>query len=386
MTDHDEQREILQAKYGVRYVPVVEIGRGHTYKGVTELGLPALKKSFGGGAKMGFRLSILDQSPIADGKSGYEALQQTVALAEKAEEWGYHRFWVSEHHDTKLLAGVSPEVLVSHLLARTERIRVGSGGVMLQHYSAYKVAENFQLLASLAPNRVDLGVGKAPGGLPLSTKALQFGRGAGMVDFAEQLTLLKQFVDDSVPADHVLAGVHVDPEPPTKPDIFLLGASAASAELAGKLGVNFCFAKFITSDETVLREAVTAFRRDNRDGEFIIAIPVLAADTESEAQRLAGEQKVVRVTLATGVSVTVQTVAQAEEFARQAGETDFTIEEREANIIAGTQQQVKAELVRLRATFDVDEFVIHTPIARQDARFRSVQLISEAVLTADVAR
>ncbi|MBC1230709.1 LLM class flavin-dependent oxidoreductase [Listeria booriae] len=335
---------------------------------------------------MGFRLSILDQSPIADGKSGYEALQQTIALAEKAEEWGYHRFWVSEHHDTKLLAGVSPEVLVSHLLARTERIRVGSGGVMLQHYSAYKVAENFQLLATLAPNRVDLGVGKAPGGLPLSTKALQYGRGAGTVDFAEQLTLLKQFVDDAVPADHELAGVHVDPEPPTKPEIFLLGASAASAELAAKLGVNFCFAKFITSDETVLREAVTEFRTKNRNGEFIIAIPVLAADTESEAQRLAGEQKVVRVTLATGVSVTVQTVAQAEEFARQAGETDFTIEEREASIIAGTQQQVKAELVRLRATFDVDEFVIHTPVARQDARFRSVQLISEAVLTADVVR
>ncbi|MBC1285915.1 LLM class flavin-dependent oxidoreductase [Listeria booriae] len=335
---------------------------------------------------MGFRLSILDQSPIADGKSGYEALQQTIALAEKAEEWGYHRFWVSEHHDTKLLAGVSPEVLVSHLLARTERIRVGSGGVMLQHYSTYKVAENFQLLASLAPNRVDLGVGKAPGGLPLSTKALQYGRGAGTVDFAEQLTLLKQFVDDAVPADHELAGVHVDPEPPTKPDIFLLGASTASAELAAKLGVNFCFAKFITSDEVVLREAVTAFRTGQRNGEFIIAIPILAADTESEAQRLAGEQKVVRVTLATGVSVTVQTVAQAEEFARQAGETDFTIEEREANIIAGTQQQVKAELVRLRATFDVDEFVIHTPVARQDARFRSVQLISEAVLTADVVR
>ncbi|MBC1890584.1 LLM class flavin-dependent oxidoreductase [Listeria booriae] len=335
---------------------------------------------------MGFRLSILDQSPIADGKSGYEALQQTIALAEKAEEWGYHRFWVSEHHDTKLLAGVSPEVLVSHLLARTERIRVGSGGVMLQHYSAYKVAENFQLLATLAPNRVDLGVGKAPGGLPLSTKALQYGRGAGTVDFVEQLTLLKQFVDDAVPADHELAGVHVDPEPPTKPEIFLLGASTASAELAAKLGVNFCFAKFITSDEMVLREAVTAFRTGQRDGEFIIAIPVLAADTESEAQRLAGEQKVVRVTLATGVSVTVQTVAQAEEFARQAGETDFTIEEREANIIAGTQQQVKAELVRLRATFDVDEFVIHTPVARQDARFRSVQLISEAVLTADVVR
>ncbi|MBC1502027.1 LLM class flavin-dependent oxidoreductase [Listeria weihenstephanensis] len=332
---------------------------------------------------MGFRLSLLDQSPIADGKSAYQALQQTIALAEKAEEWGYHRFWVSEHHDTKLLAGVSPEVLVSHLLARTSRIRVGSGGVMLQHYSAYKVAENFNLLATLAPNRVDLGVGKAPGGLPLSTKALQFGR-TEKVDFAEQLTLLKQFVDGTVPADHALAGVGVDPDPPTKPEIFLLGASVASAELAGAQGVNYCFAKFINSDEVALGEAVTAFRATNPEGELIIAVPVLAADTEDEARALAGEQKVVRVTLSTGVSVTVQTVAQAEEFARQAGVVDFEIEERVADVIVGTPQQVKAELVRLRATFDVDEFVIHTPVARQDARFRSVQLISEAILTADV--
>ncbi|EUJ32151.1 LLM class flavin-dependent oxidoreductase [Listeria cornellensis] len=332
---------------------------------------------------MGFRLSLLDQSPIADGKSAYQALQQTIALAEKAEEWGYHRFWVSEHHDTKLLAGVSPEVLVSHLLARTSRIRVGSGGVMLQHYSAYKVAENFNLLATLAPNRVDLGVGKAPGGLPLSTKALQFGR-SEKTDFEEQLVLLKQFVDDDVPADHVLAGVGVDPAPPTKPEIFLLGASVASAELAGVQGVNYCFAKFINSDEVALKEAVTVFRAANPDGSLIIAVPVLAADTEEEARALAGEQKVVRVTLSTGVSVTLQTVEQAEEFARQAGVTDFEIEERVADIIVGTPQQVKVELVRLRATFDVDEFVIHTPVARQDARFRSVQLISEAILTVDV--
>ncbi|EUJ42619.1 LLM class flavin-dependent oxidoreductase [Paenilisteria rocourtiae] len=332
---------------------------------------------------MGFRLSLLDQSPIADGKSAYQALQQTIALAEKAEEWGYHRFWVSEHHDTKLLAGVSPEVLVSHLLARTSRIRIGSGGVMLQHYSAYKVAENFNLLATLAPKRVDLGVGKAPGGLPLSTKALQFGR-SEKTDFEEQLVLLKQFVDGELPVNHVLAGVGVDPEPPTKPDIFLLGASVASAELASTHGVNYCFAKFINSDERVLQEAVTAYRRKSPNGELIIAVPVLAADTEEEAQALAGEQKVVRVTLSTGVSVTLQTVAQAEEFARQAGVTDFKVEERVADIIVGTAQQVKAELVRLRATFDVDEFVIHTPIARQDVRLRSVQLISEAILTANV--
>src|ERR671918_1205124 len=119
------------------------------------------------------KLSILDQSPVNESETGPEALQHTIELVMKAEEWGYHRFWVAEHHDSGRNMGSSPEVLVSHLLARTTRIRIGSGGVMLQHYSPYKVAENFNVLASLAPGRVDLGIGRGPGGMPQSTKALK---------------------------------------------------------------------------------------------------------------------------------------------------------------------------------------------------------------------
>lgn len=124
---------------------------------------------------MRYKLGILDQSPVFPGKSANDALQQTVQLAQKAEAWGYSRFWVSEHHHMEEIAGSSPEVLISHLLAKSNRIHIGSGGVMLRHYSPYKVAENFNLLANLAKGRVDLGVGKAPGGLPLSTRALQYG-------------------------------------------------------------------------------------------------------------------------------------------------------------------------------------------------------------------
>ena len=119
------------------------------------------------------KLSILDQSPAEDTESATGAFRHTIELAQKAEEWGYHRFWVAEHHGSNRVMGSSPEVLVAHLLAKTTRIRVGSGGVMLQHYSPYKVAENFNVLASLAPGRVDLGIGGGPGGLPRSTKALQ---------------------------------------------------------------------------------------------------------------------------------------------------------------------------------------------------------------------
>ena len=125
---------------------------------------------------MTLKLSILDLSPLYDSETAAQAFRRTIELAQKAEAWGYHRFWVSEHHGSDRVVGSSPEVLISHLLAKTERIRVGSGGVMLQHYSPYKVVENFNVLASLAPGRVDLGIGRGPGGMPQSTRALQQGR------------------------------------------------------------------------------------------------------------------------------------------------------------------------------------------------------------------
>lgn len=122
---------------------------------------------------MSYRLSLLEKSLIPQGSTAAEALRRTTQLAQRAEALGYHRFWVNEHHGNDELAGSTPEVLIAHLLARTTSIRIGSGGVMLQHYSPFKVAETFKVLASLAPGRVDLGVGKAPGGLPATTRALQ---------------------------------------------------------------------------------------------------------------------------------------------------------------------------------------------------------------------
>ena len=125
-----------------------------------------------GGSEMSIKLSILDQSPVSEGSNAVEALKETSQLARKAEEWGYTRFWVSEHHDTTTFAGSSPEILVSHLASVTSTIRIGSGGVMLPHYSAYKVAENFKLLEALFPGRIDAGIGRAPGGMPRATYAL----------------------------------------------------------------------------------------------------------------------------------------------------------------------------------------------------------------------
>lgn len=125
---------------------------------------------------MKIKLSALDQSPIGENSNAKEALKNTITLAKELEKLGYHRFWVSEHHDTKSLAGSSPEILISSIAAQTQKIRVGSGGVMLPHYSPYKVAENFKLLEALYPNRIDLGLGRAPGGMPLVIRAMQQGK------------------------------------------------------------------------------------------------------------------------------------------------------------------------------------------------------------------
>jgi luciferase family oxidoreductase group 1 len=324
---------------------------------------------------LSYKLSILDQSPIFSGSSAFEALQKTVQLAQKAEEWGYSRFWVSEHHHSDQVAGSSPEVLISYLLARTNSIRVGSGGVMLQHYSPYKVAENFHVLSNLAPGRVDLGIGKAPGGLPLSTKALQYGTVNDGKDFEERLSFLKKLIEDSVDEEHPLSGIQATPFPQEKPEVFLLGASARSAQLAANLGISFVFAKFINSDDKVLEEAANVYREGFPNGRFIISLAVIAAPSQTEAEELVGERKIVKVHLQSGKTVTVQSLDQAEVFGKQAGEP-YEITEQEADITAGTSSYVKEVLENLHRTYQVDEFILHTPVDKEDERIRSFQLLS----------
>ncbi len=324
---------------------------------------------------MSYKLSILDQSPILPETTAADALQKSVYLAQKAEEWGYTRFWVSEHHNTDQLAGCSPEVLISSLLARTSKIRVGSGGVMLQHYSPYKVAENFHVLSTLEPGRVDLGIGKAPGGLPLSTKALQYGTVNDGKDFEDRLTFLQKIIENSVDGDHPLAGIQATPIPPEKPEIFLLGASAKSAKLAADLGVSFVFALFFNSDFDALKEAAQVYRQGYPDGRFLLSVSVVAAPTKIEAEQLAGDQKIIKVHLQSGRTVNVQSIEKAYEFVEQAGES-FEIEEFDPKVIAGTPEYVKGILNQLKREYGVDEFILHTPIQMDAERIRSFQLLS----------
>ena len=246
------------------------------------------------------KLSVLDQSPANGSETAQDALQNTVKLAQRAEEWGYHRFWVTEHHGSRRVMGSAPEVLVSHLLAKTNRIRVGSGGVMLQHYSPYKVAENFNVLASLAPGRVDLGIGGGPGGLPKTTRALQMDTGYGAKPLAEKLDELRRFLHNRLDEDHPLYGLTANPIPPQPADLFLLGTTPSSAELAAQRGMPYVFALFLNSDESVMREAIDAYRNcfnhdQGAEPQAMLALPVMVADTDAEALGYASEIKVFRI-------------------------------------------------------------------------------------------
>src|SRR5947209_18084803 len=198
------------------------------------------------------RLSVLDQSPISEGSTGADALRNTLDLARLADALGYHRYWVAEHHGGPMLASASPEALIGPIAAGTSRIRVGSGGVMLPHYSPFKVAETFTILAALFPDRIDLGIGRAAGTDPLTTFALQRDRRqAAPDDFAQQLAELLAYLEDALPSDHPFHRLAVTlPGLPERPVSWLLGSSPQSAIWAGELGLPYAFADFINPEGT----------------------------------------------------------------------------------------------------------------------------------------
>ncbi|MEQ0265683.1 MsnO8 family LLM class oxidoreductase [Klebsiella sp. CN_Kp073] len=325
---------------------------------------------------MSYRISILDKSPLAPGETAAQALARTLTLAQQAERWGYHRFWIAEHHNAEQLASPSPELLIAWILGQTRQIRVGSGGVMLQHYSPYKVAENFNLLASIAPGRVDLGVGKAPGGLPLATRALQQGvhqheKGS----FAEQLAQLDNWL--TLTESQGEESLRATPIPPRRADGFLLGASVESARLAASLDWNFVFAAHLNGDKNLLREVLTNWRELSRR-EVIVAVQVIVAQDAASAAELAKQVEVWGVELTNGQRVTVGSEAQAAAFARQAGSPPTRIERRESSLLFGTAEEVKAQLDALQAQWGIDEFIIDTPIAEGRARLESLGLLAQA--------
>ncbi|MBN8953571.1 MULTISPECIES: LLM class flavin-dependent oxidoreductase [unclassified Rhizobium] len=325
---------------------------------------------------MSYALSFLDKSPIDGSEPASQALQRSLALARRAEDLGYRRFWVAEHHNSPKLASSSPEILISHLLAHTRRIRIGSGGVMLQHYSAYKVAENFNLLAALAPGRVDLGVGKAPGGFPLSTAALQKAYDPSRKpSFEAQLTELDGFLRHEHDIESTIEELAAFPAPDEPPGRFLLGASPDSARLAARLGWGFVYAGHIHGDDAAIAQSLTAYRQAG--GKIaVLAISVITAQTAAIADRFLGDTRRFHLEIKGGQNVNVGSHEQALEYARQAGATDYRIEERSPRVLRGTPADVHLELQRLHDRFGIDEFIIDCPVSEGAHRLSTIELLA----------
>jgi luciferase family oxidoreductase group 1 len=330
---------------------------------------------------MSYRLSLLDKSPVPDGSSSHEAVATTIAYAELADRLGYHRIWFAEHHGLPGVASAAPEIIISHVLASTRRIRVGSGGVLLQHYAPFKVAEVFSVLATLGRGRLDLGIGRAPGGLPATTKALQAETAEGKAEeFERKLEELDGFLRGSLPSDHPLAGAHPNPLPPVLPELFLLGSSAASAALAARLGWNFVHGGHHNGDPAVARQTLSAFG-SVADRRPLYAVTAFAADTRAEAQRRVEKLGVQKLTFSDGHSVKLGSSDGVREYVRQyrawRGELAYFVEEIRPNLLVGTAEDIHLELERLHRTFGVEEFVIDQPIADREARLRSAELIAQ---------
>ncbi len=329
------------------------------------------------------RLSVLDQSPITEGQTGADALANTLDLARLTDRLGYHRYWVAEHHGGPMLASASPEVLIGPIAAATEHIRVGSGGVMLPHYSPFKVAETFSILASLAPGRIDLGLGRAAGTDPLTTFALQRDRRqASPDDFPQQLVELLAYFEDDLPADHPFRRLAATlPGRPGLPVVWLLGSSAQSAIWAAELGLRYAFADFINPQgASIAASYQRQFEpvRDLRGPMTAVAAWVLCAETDEEAQYLASSSRMTMTLLRRGELIAVPPPEKALAFlAREGKPAGGSVPGRRA--IIGSPETVRSGIESLVADYGADEVIVVTITHDHGARRRSYELLAEVM-------
>ncbi len=328
---------------------------------------------------MTLRLSVLDQSPIAEGSSGAQALRNSLELAGLADDLGYHRFWMAEHHATPALASAVPEVMLSAVLQATSRIRVGTGGIMLPHQSPFRVAEAFSMLATLAPGRVDLGLGRAPGSDPLTAFALQQDRRQRAPnDFPAQLAELLAYFDGTLPADHPFAKLaHTLPGGPDEPDIWVLGSSPDSAELAGAMGLPYCIAEFIAGHAPELADRYrAAFRPSIRlqSPQVLVAAWVVSADTRDEAHWLAASSRMMFAKMLQGELIAVPHPDKATAWLGQHPQPDRP----GRDPIVGTAGECRERLLQLAQSYGAEEMMLVNILHSHAARLHSYRLMAQA--------
>ncbi len=327
------------------------------------------------------RLSVLDQTPVSEGSTAATALRNSVDLARLADGLGFHRYWLAEHHGGGLVAGPSPEVLIGPVAAATSRMRVGSGGVMLPHYSPFKVAESFGVLAGLFPGRIDLGIGRAAGTDPMTAQALQRDRSQPPLDdFPEQLAELLGYFERSFPAGHPLARLAESlPGSPERPEVWLLGSSRQSAIWAAGLGLPYAFADFINPRGVPFAES---YRRDLSAGRRLdqprlaVAVRAIVAETEEEALRLATSWRMAFDFLRRGRLIPVPPPEKASRYLELHAEEEGGGGPAAPRRHTGAPDQVRAEIEETAAAYGAEEVIVVTITHDHVARRRSYELLA----------
>ncbi len=326
-------------------------------------------------------LSVLDQSPIIHGHSPADAVRETIKLAKAAEQLGYHRYWLAEHHNMQGLADPCPEILLGAIGSVTSRIRVGTGGVLLPYYSPTKVAEIFRMHEALFPGRVDLGIGRAPGGDMLTAKAINPISFYASDAFPQQVVDLIGWLDDELPDEHPFKRVRAMPAGAGAPEVWLLGSSDYSAALAAHLGLRFAFAHFINArgGDEVSRGYRYTFQPSRRESapHSMVCVFVICAQTSQDADRLAAPIDHRRALMATGRESPILTTEQALGWSYSDQEAAIVERERE-RIVLGTPDEVRDKLLQIQQAYQADELMIITITGEYESRLRSYQLLAEA--------
>jgi luciferase family oxidoreductase group 1 len=351
------------------------------------------------------RISVLDQSPVPDGSTPAQALANSLSLAKHVDALGYTRLWYSEHHSMDLLACTAPEILITRAAAETKRIRVGSGGIMLPHYAPLKVAEVFRTLHAMFPDRIDLGIGRAPGGGQLEAYALRRSRqGPVPDDFLQQLAELRAFLHpdlwtqhEDARGPHPFSRIRVAPDAPGAPQLWLLGSSMWSSVTASNEGLPYAFAHFFSAQGT--REAISHYQRSFvpsaspdglKDPYSAIAIGAICADTQEEADHLHASVRLLQRRIRMDDRRPVATpedalrelnappVAPNPLLSFTAGSLDQP-ETEFPRYVVGTPDKVRDELLRISRELELNELIVNTITHSHEARLRSYTLLAEAM-------
>lgn len=326
------------------------------------------------------RISVLDQSPIGVGQNASSAIKQTIELAKHCDKLGFHRYWLAEHHNSKTLASCAPEILIARVARETKRIRVGSGGVMLSHYSPYKVAENFKLLETMYPGRIDLGVGRAPGSDGITAAALAYGNKLGIEYYPTKIKDLVAWVSEETPYSDAFGDLQVSPMTETMPEIWVLASSHDSAMYAAHFGLPLSFAHFISPSDA--KNIMHAYKDAFKPGllkspHLALGVFAIATNDAEKADLMRKSREIQRINREKGIRKPAPTLQEAANYSFTNEEIKHLNTKRSRQII-GSHDQVKQQIEELVKETDADEVIVLTITSNFEDRLMSYSLLSQS--------